>query len=323
MDESDLLKERQKAVAEIKATRQTVAIPFDDLLKDSIVNLLNEVRPENDFGTHLHLSAWRNLCEAELLRVKNVCYADEARREDRLIIIYSKIKEIEWHLNECPPVVNTESSWNIGINSQGKTEPQGVIGIQSGALSNVPKQTNIKTKYPPHLFSEFENLRANEVSLIIINDSRIKIIIRKKNIYVVPDDLGLKINTLGWKLLAGAALAEGDLREVLRKINITTDREKAKVNVRKMVSDLNKKLRTSMGLMKNPIIFEKGNSYRFCFKSLSDASLHGNYIPNKIDAMDHADYNEFNDNLHSRSDTSSEDDEYNNSNNNFWQDNDD
>jgi hypothetical protein len=98
-EQSSLLKERQKAAAEIKAGRSPGNKSIEDLLESSIAELLDEIRPEDDYARCFHLYVWKKECETELLRVDTAPYADEARREDRISSIRSKIREIEAQLD--------------------------------------------------------------------------------------------------------------------------------------------------------------------------------------------------------------------------------
>ncbi|MGZ4981817.1 MAG: hypothetical protein ACXWAB_10255 [Methylobacter sp.] len=104
--QAEVLKERQKATAQLKASRESGTVTIEDLLETPITNLLEKIRPENDFARYFHLYAWTGACKEEILRVKNASYTDEARREDRLAIIHGKIKEIDLYLSDCSPIEN-------------------------------------------------------------------------------------------------------------------------------------------------------------------------------------------------------------------------
>lgn len=128
-----LYKERQKAVAQLKASREPGTVTVDVLLENPIANLLEEIRPENDFDRYFHLYGWIGACKAEILRVKKATYSDEARREDKLDDICGKLKEIDWHLNECPPVESTEIESPEGA-TMGSTFPK----LEYGELEILP-----------------------------------------------------------------------------------------------------------------------------------------------------------------------------------------
>jgi hypothetical protein len=99
-EQSSVLQESQKAAAEIKAGQSPGNKSIEDLLESSIAELLSEIRPENDYERYFYLYAWKREFETELLRVNTAPYADEARREDRISSIRSKIREIENYLDE-------------------------------------------------------------------------------------------------------------------------------------------------------------------------------------------------------------------------------
>mgnify|MGYP000114209738 FL=1 len=95
---------RQKAVAEIKASRNSasLSVSVNDLLETTVNDLLEEVSPEDDFSRYFELFVWKDLLKKEEERVTAATYTDEGRKEDRLGLIRKKIKEVDIHLNDLP-----------------------------------------------------------------------------------------------------------------------------------------------------------------------------------------------------------------------------
>lgn len=94
--------EREKAVAQIKASRTSATLSANDLLETTIAGLIEEIRPEDNFSKYFELYIWKELLDKEKLRVTSAPYSDEMRREDRLSLIRKKAKEVDWHLADCP-----------------------------------------------------------------------------------------------------------------------------------------------------------------------------------------------------------------------------
>ena len=137
-------------------------------------------------------------------------------------------------------------------------------------------------------FKEFEKLRPNEVSFVV-SDSSIKVVVRGKTIRVSSQQLGFKVGSQSWKIFEGAAVTCGDLSAVLKKLNKTSDLEKEQARIKTAVSRLRTKLINSMGLINDPIAFQENSGYKFIFKSISHALLHGDRVTKSADAMDYID----------------------------------
>jgi hypothetical protein len=168
----------------------------------------------------------------------------------------------------------------------------------SGSSSNLAKGVENEPKKPisksikvTPVFSKFEDLRPNEIAFVMMDDKTAKMVIRGEKINICPQDLGLKTGSRGWKLLEGASMVSGDLTQVLRSINKTSDRAKEKNRIKKAVADLNKSIKNSMGLSANPINYVIKSGYNFIFRSMTHEKLHGKNISKGNDAMDHIDYN--------------------------------
>ena len=158
-------------------------------------------------------------------------------------------------------------------------------------VDNEPKKPITKLIEATPVFSKFKDLRPNEIALVMMDDKTAKMVIRGEKINICPQDLGLKTGSRGWKLLEGASMVSGDLTQVLRSINKTSDRAKEKNRIKKAVADLNKSIKNSMGLSTNPINYVNKSGYNFIFRSMTHQKLHGKNISKGNDAMDHIDYN--------------------------------
>jgi hypothetical protein len=142
LDESELLKERQKAVAEIAASRihDLYKSPYtektiEDLLKYETSSLLNpnlnkQACEDTDSKPNpylVELYVWKRMLEVD--RHKSAKERDKVR----VSIIDTKLKEIEWHLNDCPPIENPaitppreygETAGDAGMSSQADKAPK-------------------------------------------------------------------------------------------------------------------------------------------------------------------------------------------------------
>ncbi|CAA9892670.1 hypothetical protein METHB2_790004 [Candidatus Methylobacter favarea] len=129
--ESELLKERQKAIAEIKASRtlakKTVGgidrpMSARELLNNPIVDLLARQNPKDDEERHFLLHTWLNplkdattilssmwnkLCEGENKKERVITSSDRQQYEEALYLISCKEDEIYLLLSDSPPVENT------------------------------------------------------------------------------------------------------------------------------------------------------------------------------------------------------------------------
>lgn len=166
-------------------------------------------------------------------------------------------------------------------------EPE-ALAQQVMSLNKVSRQSCIKeTKVDP-FFSQFSNLRANEISVMIMENNTATISIKRNKITVSPSQLGLNVDSQGWKLLEGAAVNNGDLTESLKRLNKTSDLEAEKGKIKKAVHDLRKPLKNSMGLIDNPILYQKNNGYRFSFKFMTHELLNDGNISKGADAFTYA-----------------------------------
>jgi len=135
-------------------------------------------------------------------------------------------------------------------------------------------------------FASFKNLRSNQISLVMMEGGKAKVVINRKCIDIFPNDFRLKEKSQGWKLLEGAATANGDLQPALRALNQSSNREKETKKIRTAINRLNTKLKVSLGLQENPILFDAGN-YRFTFKSMTHELISGLNVTKGADAMDY------------------------------------
>lgn len=182
--------------------------------------------------------------------------------------------EAKKQTKEARPQV--EALANIGVGNQVLIKPAGTMATP--------------------IFSEFTNLRANEISLVIMESGTAKIVIRGKSIKVNPDELGLKAGSKDWKLLAGAAVNQGCLVSALKMLNSSSDLETEKGKIKTTVSRLRKSLKDAMGLKDNPIQHISGNGYKFTFKAMTHELLKGSNVSNGDDAMDYVNGDDFDDN---------------------------
>jgi hypothetical protein len=275
MNDSDLLKERQKAISEIKASRllgdDINPIHRRELLKNSITDLLDEAKPKDEIEKQYLLHRWLNLLDTErkiqdcaFEALNNVTVSERDKYDEKLDIIHYKIKEINLHLNDCPP-----------------------------------KKITKKTSTVSPIFSSFTDLRSNEISLVMMINETAKIVFRRKIIIVNPNDLGLKHKSQGWKLLESAAVGRGDLTNALKSLNKTNDLVAENTKIKTAINRLNRKLIQSIGLQNHPIIFD--GTYKFVFKSMSHELLDGCHVTKDKDAMDYVTDDGFDDNLHGSS----------------------
>ncbi len=172
----------------------------------------------------------------------------------------------------------------------GSIETENGEVIESIAESQVEimeskQTTNEKSKVTP-VFAEFENLRANEISLLMLSNGKAKVVIKGKTIQATSDDFRLKADSNGWKLLERACINNGDFSSALKSQNRKSDLDKEKSRVRKMIHDLNKKLKNSLGLDVNPISYSKKYSYTSSIRLLHE-DIHGTNVTKGTDAMDY------------------------------------
>lgn len=149
-------------------------------------------------------------------------------------------------------------------------------------------------------FSNFKGLRANEISLVVMENKTLRMIIRKKAITVHPDELGLKTDSQMWKLFEGAAVNHGCLQSELRKLNSSSNLGTEKGKIKAAVSRLRKSLKNAIGLMDDPIIYMKDNGYIFTFKVMTHELLNDGNISKGADAMNYINGEAFDDNRHGR-----------------------
>jgi len=191
----------------------------------------------------------------------------------------SRIDFIAWLKceNESPPAGCLLENW--------------CAGLESGSKIKVKKTKKLATEEMSvsDVFSKFENLGCNEISiLILMSDKMAKMVIKGKTIKVAPAQLGLIEDSQGWKLLLSAAVNEGNLSNGLRELNTSSDLEAEKRKIKTVISRLRNRLKSSMGLADDPIIFSKNGGYRFNFKVMSHELLKGD-VSHGSDAMDYTD----------------------------------
>ena len=170
---------------------------------------------------------------------------------------------------------------------------ESALEVEVEVEASKSKTTSINTIGVTDVFSEFKNLRCNEIS-IVMSDKIAKMVIKRKTIRVSPDQLGLSEDSQGWKLLLAAAVSEGDLSNGLRKLNSSSDLEAERKKIKTVISRLRNSLKCSMGLADDPIIYSKNAGYRFTFKAMFHELLKSNVSFDR-DAMDHLDDNFVND----------------------------
>lgn len=165
----------------------------------------------------------------------------------------------------------------------------GAVGQAATELASV-KVTQV--------FSKFINLRANEISLVMMENETARIVIRGKSIKVRPDELGLKAGSQDWKLMEGAAVNGGDLKNVLKRLNSSSNLEAEKTKIKTAVSRLRNRLKDAMGLKDDPILYMKGNGYKFTFKTMTHELLNGPNVSKGSDAMNYTSDKDSDENQH-------------------------
>lgn len=155
--------------------------------------------------------------------------------------------------------------------------------IQSGNYIN--NKCDLKQNKVTKVFAQFQGLRSNQISFVMLSNKTVKIVFKKKVILANSSDFGLKTNGQGWRLMESASMNGGDLTAVIKSFDNGVDRGKNKQKVVTIISRLNKKLKDYMGLDKNPIINDGG--YKFIFKSMLHEVLHGSNVSNQEDALDY------------------------------------
>lgn len=123
------------------------------------------------------------------------------------------------------------------------------------------------------IFSNYNGLRPNQISFVMLNNDTAKVVIKGKTIVVSSTDFDLAVKSNGWKLIQSASMNSGDLTQGLKKLNKKTDLVKNNQNVKSAISRLNSKLLKSMGLESKPIVLN--GSYQFIFKSMTHEMLDG------------------------------------------------
>ncbi|MCK5664301.1 MAG: hypothetical protein KAI17_12495, partial [Thiotrichaceae bacterium] len=74
----ELINDRQKAVAEIKASRTAANMSIEALLEESITDLLEAANPKDDNHQYLILHTWIGALETEAKRIGKVHYNNES-----------------------------------------------------------------------------------------------------------------------------------------------------------------------------------------------------------------------------------------------------
>lgn len=170
-------------------------------------------------------------------------------------------------------------------------------------------QVPVNTDKVSQCFAPFKNLRARDVSLVVLKNDTVKIVIRGKTVLVSPYELGLTANGQGWYLLQSAAANEGCLANAVKQLNSTSDLEAEKGKIKTAISYLRKNLKKAMGLMDDPIIYKKGMGYNFTFHAMTHEIFSGSNVSKGRDALDYPDNDErFDENQHGSSDDDEEDD---------------
>jgi hypothetical protein len=99
----DMLRERRKAIAQIKAYRTLApdadSYEADCLLDKPIMDSLAKLNSLYEFDKCFYLYTWKNTLNTDKKRVKAASYENEADREKRLAKIYDRIEEINRHLD--------------------------------------------------------------------------------------------------------------------------------------------------------------------------------------------------------------------------------
>ena len=147
------------------------------------------------------------------------------------------------------------------------------------------KGTTKGTQKANEKFIEFDKLRSNEVSIVMLNDHAAKVVIRKKNIDVRREDLGL--TTSQWKLLESSCCNDGDVSQHLKNLNKSSDREKENSKIKTLISRTRTALKEKMGLEDDPIPYTKKGNWCFAFQSMQHKEILGTNVTKSSDAMDH------------------------------------
>jgi hypothetical protein len=190
--------------------------------------------------------------------------------------------QIPIELEAIEPMTQAETVKDAGTVSKGDNEPA--------------------SKKVAPVFSGFENLRANEISLVMMENKTAKIVIRGKSINVNPDELGLKAGSQDWKLLEGAAVNQGELEKTLKSLNSSSNLEAEKGKIKTAVSRLRTSLKDAIGLKDSPIRYRKDNGYKFTFKTMTHELLKGGNVSKGGDAMDYVNDEGFDESQHDSND---------------------
>ncbi len=279
------------------------------------VSQIVQLWSDNSRRQEVFLRLMQQAIENRKLKIQQSKYNMLLYLNEGRIFDYSKVYKdgddlyVEWSLNgvngQCnSQVVISKYDFIAWFKSENEPLPTGCFlekwwkeaGAEAEADVNELREFAAKTTNVADAFSEFRNLRSNEISIVMMEDKTLKMVIKGKIIKVFPDQLGLSVDSQGWKLLEGAAFSQGDLSNALRKLNSSSDFELEKRKIKTAISRLRKNLKHSMGLIDDPITYLKGEDYKFTFKSMIHECLKDGNVSRGADAMDYIDHNGFDDN---------------------------
>ena len=262
---------RQNAIAEIAALRPNFFNEWKDTLCSDLLKEFAPL-PENPTLEHRAIRfGWINILN------------NRKKKLDREVPSEARTQELE-RLNQTVDEIKRQLGCLPGEghihNYQAEPKAESI---------NTDSGIKLKNKIS-HIFEQFDNLRSNEISIVVLNDGKAKVVIRGKTLIATPNDFGLKPSSQGWKLIEGAAVNNGDLNPSLKRMNSTTDLEAEKNKIKTAVSRLREKLMQSMGLNDDPIpSYAKNGGYKFIFKSLKHELIHGTRVSKGADYMDYMD----------------------------------
>jgi len=93
------VRDRQKTIAQMKASRTETKLSLDDLLRKSSSELFEEIKLKDRFDRYVEMFSWKEKLEREYARISTAAYRDEGRREKGKKCIRSKIEDIDWYVS--------------------------------------------------------------------------------------------------------------------------------------------------------------------------------------------------------------------------------
>lgn len=217
----------------------------------------------------------------------NPCHEDRVMRFVWLDILNRRKEKID---SDTPSIARTKELDDLNrtiieIEVQLGCSDNEQQGQLTGAESIVDNKISKDKAKVSEKFKLFKNLRVREISFKMMSEQdKARMTIRRKNIFVYPEDLGL--SERDWKLISSASMTGGCLKKGLDRLNNTSDREKERKKIKNLVSRLRSKLKCAMGLTDDPILFD--GSYKLLFKTMTHEMIDGSHFTTGADAMDHS-----------------------------------